>query len=33
MEGLNISPTLVVAAIVVLYLVSSIQILAEYERG
>ena len=33
MEGLNISPTLIVAAIVVLYLVSSIQILAEYERG
>src|SRR6186713_1214125 len=33
MESLNISPTLDVAAIVVLYLVSSIQILAEYERG
>src|SRR6187401_3541578 len=33
MEGLTISPAIVVAAIVVLYLVSSIQILAEYERG
>jgi regulator of protease activity HflC (stomatin/prohibitin superfamily) len=33
MEGLTISPTLILAAIVVLYLVSSIQILAEYERG
>ena len=33
MEGVSISPTLIVAAIVVLYLVSSIQILAEYERG
>jgi len=33
MEGLSISPAIVVAAIVVLYLVSSIQILAEYERG
>jgi regulator of protease activity HflC (stomatin/prohibitin superfamily) len=33
MEALNVSPTLVVAAIVVVYLISSIQILAEYERG
>jgi regulator of protease activity HflC (stomatin/prohibitin superfamily) len=33
MEALNVSPTLIVAAIVVLYLISSIQILAEYERG
>jgi len=33
MEGLTISPTLILAAIVVLYIVSSIQILAEYERG
>jgi regulator of protease activity HflC (stomatin/prohibitin superfamily) len=33
MEALNVSPTLIVAAIVVLYVISSIQILAEYERG
>ena len=33
MEGLNISPTLVFAVLVILYLLSSIQILAEYERG
>ena len=33
MEGLNISPTLVFAVVVILYLLSSIQILAEYERG
>jgi regulator of protease activity HflC (stomatin/prohibitin superfamily) len=33
MEGLTISPTLVVGVLVVLYLLSSIQILAEYERG
>jgi regulator of protease activity HflC (stomatin/prohibitin superfamily) len=33
MEGLTISPALILAALVVLYLVSSIQILAEYERG
>ena len=33
MDGLTISPTLILAAVVVLYLVSSIQILAEYERG
>ena len=33
MDGLTISPTLILAAIVVFYLVTSIQILAEYERG
>ena len=33
MEGLNLSPMLIVAVAVVFYLVSSIQILAEYERG
>ena len=33
MEGLTISPTLVIGVLVVLYLISSIQILAEYERG
>jgi hypothetical protein len=33
MDGLTVSPTLIVAAIVVLYIISSIQILAEYERG
>ena len=33
MEGLTISPTLVLATVAVLYIVSSIQILAEYERG
>jgi regulator of protease activity HflC (stomatin/prohibitin superfamily) len=33
MEGLTISPALVVAAAVVLYVITSIQILAEYERG
>src|SRR5215204_3944340 len=33
MDGLTVSPTLVVAAIIVLYVVTSIQILAEYERG
>ena len=33
MEGLTISPALIAAALVVLYIVSSIQILAEYERG
>jgi regulator of protease activity HflC (stomatin/prohibitin superfamily) len=33
MEALTVSPTLIVAAIVVVYLISSIQILAEYERG
>src|SRR3954469_25062920 len=33
MEGLTISPVLILAAIVVVYLISSIQILTEYERG
>ena len=33
MEGLTISPLLVVAVIVVLYVLTSIQILPEYERG
>src|ERR671910_782764 len=33
MEGLTISPTLIVVAVVVLYIISSIQIPAEYERG
>src|SRR5688500_17050712 len=33
MEGLTFSPTLILAVVVVLYIVSSIQILAEYERG
>jgi len=33
MEGLTISPALIIAALVVFYIVSSIQILAEYERG
>jgi regulator of protease activity HflC (stomatin/prohibitin superfamily) len=33
MEALTLSPMLVLAVIVVLYLISSIQILAEYERG
>jgi regulator of protease activity HflC (stomatin/prohibitin superfamily) len=33
MEGLSFSPALIVALIVVLYVISSIQILAEYERG
>ena len=33
MEGLTVSPMLVLAVIVVLYVISSIQILAEYERG
>ena len=33
MEGLTISPLLIVAVIVVLYVVTSIQILPEYERG
>src|SRR5687768_5647226 len=33
MDGLTISPTLILAAIIVLYIISSIQILAEYERG
>src|SRR4029453_15194660 len=33
MEPLTFSPTLIVMAIIVVYLISSIQILAEYERG
>jgi regulator of protease activity HflC (stomatin/prohibitin superfamily) len=33
MEGLTISPMLVVAVILVLYVLTSIQILPEYERG
>lgn len=33
MEGVSISPALIVAVVAVLYLVSSIQILPEYERG
>jgi regulator of protease activity HflC (stomatin/prohibitin superfamily) len=33
MDGLTISPTLILAAVIVLYIISSIQILAEYERG
>jgi len=33
MEGLTFSPMLVVAVVVVLYVLSSIQILPEYERG
>ena len=30
---MNISPTLILGVVIVLYLVTSIQILAEYERG
>jgi regulator of protease activity HflC (stomatin/prohibitin superfamily) len=33
MDGLTLSPTLIISMVVVLYLLSSIQILAEYERG
>jgi regulator of protease activity HflC (stomatin/prohibitin superfamily) len=33
MDGLTLSPTLIIAIVVVLYVFSSIQILAEYERG
>jgi regulator of protease activity HflC (stomatin/prohibitin superfamily) len=33
MEGLTLSPTLIISMVVVLYVLSSIQILAEYERG
>jgi regulator of protease activity HflC (stomatin/prohibitin superfamily) len=33
MEGLTISPTLILVVVLALYLISSIQILAEYERG
>jgi len=33
MDGLMLSPTLIVSVVLVLYVLSSIQILAEYERG
>ena len=33
MDSLTTSPTLVLAAIIVVYVITSIQILAEYERG
>jgi regulator of protease activity HflC (stomatin/prohibitin superfamily) len=33
MDGLTLSPTLIVSMVVALYVISSIQILAEYERG
>ena len=33
MEGLTLSPGLILAVVIVLYVVTSIQILAEYERG
>jgi len=33
MEGFTLSPALIVSMVVVLYLLTSIQILAEYERG
>jgi regulator of protease activity HflC (stomatin/prohibitin superfamily) len=33
MDGLTLSPTLIVVLVIVLYVLSSIQILAEYERG
>jgi regulator of protease activity HflC (stomatin/prohibitin superfamily) len=33
MDGLTLSPTLIVVMVVVLYVLSAIQILAEYERG
>ncbi len=33
MDGLTLSPALIIAMVVVLYVFSSIQILAEYERG
>ena len=33
MEGLTLSPTLILVVVLALYLISSIQILAEYERG
>ena len=33
MEGLTFSPTLVLLVIIVMYILTSIQILAEYERG
>jgi regulator of protease activity HflC (stomatin/prohibitin superfamily) len=33
MDGLTLSPTLIISMVVVLYVLTSIQILAEYERG
>jgi len=33
MEGLNLSPMLIIALVIVFYVFSSIQILSEYERG
>ena len=33
MEGLTLSPVLIVSMVVIFYLLTSIQILAEYERG
>jgi regulator of protease activity HflC (stomatin/prohibitin superfamily) len=33
MDGLTLSPTLIVVLVIVLYVLTSIQILAEYERG
>ncbi len=33
MEGLTFSPTLILGVVILFYLVTSIQILAEYERG
>ena len=33
MGGLTVSPMFVLAAIIVVYVITSIQILAEYERG
>jgi regulator of protease activity HflC (stomatin/prohibitin superfamily) len=33
MEGLTISPTLILVVVIAFYLISSIQILSEYERG
>ncbi len=33
MEGLNLSPMLIIALVIVFYAFSSIQILSEYERG
>jgi regulator of protease activity HflC (stomatin/prohibitin superfamily) len=33
MDGLTLSPALIISMVVVLYVLSSIQILAEYERG
>ena len=33
MEGMTITPTLILVVVLAIYLISSIQILAEYERG